>query len=351
MQVAMASCEKHDLKELTSIETKRRRKRGRGNLAIIILTSFLGFFFKAQDIIPVIVGILIGTFTAIATPNETCLVINQNYKKIVIKKYTSGIASLSLFFIVIFLFKIDSNITSLIAIATERASYLIQMVKDVHGANIKKEKIEKNTSLPIPSINISVLISTSAVFGYNRLDQIYIYAALSSEKLGVYFSTLKLFEIANLLIITVITSNLHIMADGRQKSENASILEKKIFLISIALVIFISFIAPLALNIIFKITTTSFTYIYVIAIGTLCGAIGTIKGPWVAKNNRFKINAIFTILGAFTALFILIFGKPQQLETVALSMSLSQLTVNILLPFFVKEERSYILSIINWKHK
>ena len=350
IQVAYASSQTVHLAHLAVAEVKKRLMRLL--VALLGLVFFYGFLcalLKANAAISFgLLGATLGAMSACAMPNEIRLVVTRDFKLLVTLKYASG--SLAMLIGLLLISHAPSGEVALIGtLFIEKIIYLI--------LTIMTSKISEGLawgapeSKKIPKINIHVLISAAAIFGYNRLDQVYIYGAFSSQELGVYFSTIKLFEVSNLFIMTAITSQLHIMADARRDSTTVSIIERRLLAASCVLVAFIATIAPLVLNIVFNINPESYAYIYILAAGNLFGVIGAIKGPWVAKNNRFHFNTYFTMAGSIVAIGVLIFYKPGTLESVAVTMALGQLIVNILCPLILKTEREYLLSLTKWNKK
>ena len=348
MQVVLASCERNKIDKLAVDETTRRFKRLVFSLVLLTFSLFLVIFFDTAEILAVVTGVFSGSLSGVATPNETRLVVTQRYRNIVIPKYISGFLSFLLSFLLLFMLEDYFRYIPFVTVICERMLYLFKILRNLKVENERLANANFEKEKKIPAINIPVLINTAAVFTYNRLDQIYIYAVLSREDLGVFFSTLKLFEVVNLFVITAITSNLHIMANDKADLKSVKSIERKILFAGLFLIALIAFLSPVVLKMLFKITVADPIYIYIISIGTVGAVVGTIKGPWVATNSRYRINALFAIGGGVVALIYLTVGQPQKLEAIALTMAISQLTVNVLLPILNREERSYLVSLVGF---
>lgn len=307
----------------------------------LVLTSPQAVLFGA-------LGAAIGAISSCASPNEIRLIVTQKFLKLVELKYLSGGAAF--LFGLLLAFYAELTFTVLIAALTiERVIYLFLTIVTLRfSANYSSRSESSDAS---PKINISILISAAAIFCYNRVDQIYIYGVLSKQDLGIYFSGLKLFEIANLVVMAAITSKLHIMADRRRDITTVVTVERGLLAFSFGLVLCIAIAAPTVLRWVFDIHPESLTYIAILAGGTLFGVIGAIKGPWVAKNNRYHFNTYFTIIGAISAIGILMIVKPITLSGVAATMAISQLVVNVLCPLILRDERAYLISLFMWRRK
>lgn len=349
-QVLYASSQCEQRRLAAASEIKRRLKR--------LLVSVLGLFFvyaafpfqleKPETLSFGLLGVCLGATTACAIPNEIRLIVDQNFSALVALKYVGGCLSILIGFVFHHYFK--SGVTVLIGVlVVERLIYLILTI-----VTSKVFRLASGRSFEIsgvPRFNIPVLISAVAIFGYNRLDQVYIYEVFSSRELGGYFATAKLFEVANLLIMAAIASKLHIMADTRRDASVVVAIERELLAFGAGLVGIIAITAPLILRFIFHIELKNYMYIYILALGTLFGIIGAIKGPWVAKSNRFKFNSYFTIAGSVVAIANLFIANPKSLAMVAVSMAFGQLVVNIICPLILKEERDYLLSLVAWNNK
>lgn len=296
-----------------------------------------------------LLGAALGATSACAMPNEIRLIVTRDFRSLVALKYISGF--LAVFIGMLLIFYSTSGTRVIIGILLlEKIIYLVltlmtsRKVSRIHAR-------ESSMAKTIPTINVYVLVSAMAIFGYNRLDQVYIYEAFSSQDLGVYFATVKLFELVNLLVFAAITSQLHIMADSRRDPSAVVSIERGLLALSCSLVAIIAITAPLILRLVFDIESESYSYIFIMASGTLFGMIGTIKGSWVAKNNRFHINTYFTIAGSIVTIGILTLCKPDSLAMVAAATAFGQFVVNILCPLTLKDERDYLISLVTWCKK
>ena len=296
-----------------------------------------------------LLGAVIGGTAACAMPNEIRLIIMREFRTLVRLKYLSGFLSISIGLLLMPFFTSGA----MVIIGTLLLEKLIYLTLTLTISKRESASLERRSSLAksIPKINVHVLISAAAIFGYTRLDQIYIYGALSIQDLGLYFATVKLFEVANLLIMAVITAQLHVMADSRLEPSSVLSIERRLFAFSCIVVAVIASAAPLLLSSVFGIEPESHSYIYILASGTIFGAIGAIKGPWVAKNNRFHINSYFTIAGSVVAIGLLALCEPVTLAMVAVAMAFGQLVVNVLCPLILKDERDYLISLTTWNKK
>jgi O-antigen/teichoic acid export membrane protein len=296
-----------------------------------------------------LLGATLGATSACVMPNEIRLIVTRDFRSLVTLKYVGGCLAISIGLLLM----PYSNSGTIVMVGTLLLEKIIYLVLTLTTSRKVSHLVagETTEAKKIPMINIHVLISAAAIFGYNRLDQVYIYGAFSSEDLGVYFATVKLFEITNLIIMAAITAKLHIMADIRQDSSSVLVIEKRLLVLSCSLVAVIAISAPLILSLVFDIEPESYSYVYILAAGTLFGVIGAIKGPWVAKNNRFHINTYFTIAGSIVAIGLLILYEPDTLAMVAVAMAFGQLVVNVLCPLMLKDERDYLTSLVTWYKK
>lgn len=310
-------------------------------LVSAILDESVALFFS-------LLGAILGATSACAMPNEIRLIVTRNFRLLVSLKYASGCIAI-LIGLLLIPYSISGTTLLIGILILEKIIYLILTMTTLRIPRLNTQEIRDTKT--IPSINVHVLISALAIFGYNRLDQVYIYGAFSSQDLGVYFATVKLFEIANLLIMAAITAQLHIMADRRRDTLIVASIERRLLAFGCGLVVTIAISAPLILRFVFGIEPVSYSYIYILAVGTLFGMIGAIKGPWVAKNNRFHFNTYFTIAGSIIAVGTLVLLKPGTLAWVALTMALGQLIVNVLCPLMIKDERVYLISLVTWNKK
>lgn len=350
IQVAYASCQTEHLAHVAVAEVQKRLMRLLiAVLGLVFFYGFLSVLLKENAAFSFgLLGTTLGAMSACAMPNEIRLIVTRDFRLLVTLKYGSG--CLAILIGLLLMSHAPTGETALIG--TLFIEKIIYLILTIATSKISKGLVRSSPeSKKIPNVNFHVLISAAAIFGYNRLDQVYIYGAFSSQELGIYFSTIKLFEVSNLFIMAAITSQLHIMADDRRDSTTVSIIERRLLAASCVLVVFIAIIAPLVLNVVFNINPESYAYIYILAAGTLFGVIGAIKGPWVAKNNRFSFNTYFTMAGSIVAIGILVFYKPGTLESVAVTMALGQLIVNILCPLILKTEREYLISLTKWNKK
>lgn len=350
IHVTYASCLAEQIAPEAAAEVKKRLMRL--FISVAMLTILYLFLSALKDeptaIFFGLLGVTLGATSACATPNEIRLIVKQDFRLLVTLKYVSGCAAILSGLLIMPIFTSGTKVLIGILIL-EKVIYMILTIrKSKEPTPLTQGASEVQ---PIPKFNIHVLISAAAIFGYNRLDQVYIYSAFSSQDLGVYFSTIKLFEVANLLIMAAITSQLHVMADRRRDPNIVASVERKLLALGFILVGVIAFSAPLILRLVFTIEPENYFYVYIIAAGTLFGVIGAIKGPWVAKNNRFHLNTYFTIAGSISAIGILTLYKPDSLPGVALTMMVGQLIVNILCPLVLKEERAYLISLVTWNKK
>lgn len=308
----------------------------------VFLNGASAFFFG-------LLGAALGATSACVMPNEIRLIVTQCFRSLVRLKYVSGCIAISIG-LLLMPYSTSGTMVMIGILLLEKVIYLVLTLTTLkresrflaQGALVAKT---------IPIINIHILISSVAIFGYNRLDQVYIYGAFSSQDLGIYFATVKLFEVANLLIMAAITAQLHVMADNRRDPSTVASVERALFVLSCSLVAVIAIMAPLILRFVFDIEPESYTYVYILAAGTLFGVIGSIKGPWVAKNNRFHINTYFTIAGSVVAIGLLTLFKPNTLAMVAVAMAFGQLVVNVIGPLMLKDERDYLISLVTWYKK
>ncbi len=296
-----------------------------------------------------LLGAILGATSACTMPNEIRLIVTRDFRFLVVLKYISGCLAISIGMLLIF-YSTSGTRVMIGILFLEKIIYLVltlmtsQKVSRILSQGLLVAKT-------IPTINVYVLVSAMAIFGYNRLDQVYIYEAFSSQDLGVYFATVKLFELVNLIVLAAITSQLHIMADSRRDPSAVASIERGLLVLSCSLVAIITITAPLILRLVFDIESESYSYIFILASGTLFGMIGAIKGSWVAKNNRFHINTYFTIAGSIVAIGILTLCKPDSLAMVAAAMAFGQLVVNVLCPLTLKDERDYLISLVTWSKK
>ncbi len=296
-----------------------------------------------------LLGATLGATSACAMPNEIRLIVTRDFRALVTLKYVSGCLAISIGLLLM----PYSTSGTMVIIGTLLSEKIIYLVLTQTTPKREYHLLAQGVSLAktIPIINIHVLISAAAIFGYNRLDQVYIYGAFSSHDLGVYFATVKLFEVANLLIMAAITAQLHVLADSRRDPSTVASIERRLLALSCCLVLVIAITSPLILRLVFDIKPESYSYVYILAAGTLFGVIGAIKGPWVAKNNRFHFNTYFTIAGSIVAIGILTLYKPDTLAMVAVTMALGQLVVNVMCPLILKDERDYLISLVAWNKK
>lgn len=296
-----------------------------------------------------LLGAILGATSACAMPNEIRLIVTRDFRSLVTLKYVSGCLAISIGLLLM----PYSTSGTMVIIGTLLLEKIIYLVLTQTTSKREYYLLAQGASAAktIPTINIHVLISAAAIFGYNRLDQVYIYGAFSSHDLGVYFATVKLFEVANLLIMAAITAQLHVLADSRRDPSTVASIERRMLALSGSLVAVIAITAPLILRLVFDIKPESYSYVYILATGTLFGVIGAIKGPWVAKNNRFHFNTYFTIAGSIVAIGLLTLYKPDTLAMVAVTMALGQLVVNVMCPLILKDERNYLISLVTWNKK
>jgi O-antigen/teichoic acid export membrane protein len=350
IHVAYASCPTEQLAPAAVAEVRKRLMRLL--VSVLGLVSFYVLLSVHIDenaaLFFGLLGATLGATSACAMPNEIRLIVTRDFRLLVALKYLSGLFAIAIGLVL--MHYSTAGTTVLIGILIlEKILYLIFTITTSRvPRHLAQEALVAKT---IPRINVQILITAAAVFGYNRLDQVYVYGAFSSQELGVYFSTVKLFEVANLLIMAAITAQLHIMADRRRDSSMVESIERRLLALSCILVAVIAITAPLILRLVFNIKPESYFYVYILAAGTLFGVIGAIKGPWVAKNNRFHFNTYFTFAGSIIAIGVLTLYKPNSLAGVAATMALAQLVANILCPLMLKDEREYLISLVNWYKK
>lgn len=351
MQVAFAS---HPFGRLAEAAIKEFRKR------LLILFFTIAFLLLAYPFLLSIIGddhainlsfigIGIGASFACTSSNEIRLIVGQNFKKLLHLKYLSGFISISIGLFLVIYKEWGPNAVFGILILEKILYLLFTIVTLKLDADSERNLHKIEPLLPkVPKINIYALLNTIAVLAYNRFDQLYIYNAFSHGELGVYSTSAKFFELANLIILALISSSLHLIADRRLHPEMIISMERKLLAVSFFLVIFISVLAPLVLDIIFHIEIKgSLVYIYALALSTFFGSIGVIKGLWVAKNNRYHFHTSFTIIGGVFAILIFTIFRPNSLLNVALILASCQLLVNIVCPLFVRDERDYLISLLN----
>jgi O-antigen/teichoic acid export membrane protein len=296
-----------------------------------------------------LLGATLGATSACAVPNEIRLIVTRDFRSLVTLKYLSGCLAISIG-LLLMPYSTSGTMVIIGTLLLEKIIYLV-LTQTTSIREYRHLAQGASAAKTIPMINIHVLISAAAIFGYNRLDQVYIYGVFSSQDLGVYFATVKLFEVANLFIMAAITGQLHVMADSRREPSIVAYIERRLLALSCSLVAVIAITAPLILRLVFDIEPESYSYVYILAAGTLFGVIGAIKGPWVAKNNRFHINTYFTIAGSIVAIGLLTLYKPDTLAMVAVTMAFGQLVVNVMCPLMLKDERDYLFSLVTWNKK
>ena len=199
----------------------------------------------------------------------------------------------------------------------------------------------------LPYFNQSVLLSSLTVFLFSRVDQIYLGEFVSEELVAIYFIYLKFFELVNLGAFTLLYQKLKKLLE----TENNEKSEIKIIRLLLGFVIFgslfIAFLAFLLAEWLYGFTYENSTVIlFLIIVITVFATTGIIRGPWVAKNERYKVNFYCTFLGATVAILYLIVVKPSSMEYVAITAVIGQSVANFFAPLFFKQERKHILSII-----
>lgn len=348
--VSYASCQSKQLNPVTLSEVNKRLMILLVILIVLsILYVLLSFFMMGDKAVFFgFLGLILGAMSACAIPNEMRLIVKQEFKLLAKLKYTSGLIAILIGWILIsHSFLGEAGLVGTLFV--EKIIYLTLTTVPLKASFNSVESSSRSNK--IPKVNCHVLISAFAIFGYNRMDQVYIYGAFSSQELGTYFAAIKLFEVANLFMIAAIASKLHIMADQRRPHSTVVSIERRLLLLSGILIAFIAVSAPLILSIVFNIELESYVYIYILAAATLFGVIGTIKGAWVAKNNRFHFNTYFTIIGSIVAIGALFFYKPDSLIGVATIMAMGQLVVNVICPLMLRTEREYLISLITLNKK
>jgi len=346
--VAYASCPQEQIADAAEKEIRKRLIRLMTSMPVLASLYVLLLFSLPQPEVLFfgLLGILLGAISACATPNEIQLIVRQNFNLLVALKYSSGFFAIVIGYLVATIFYSGTMVLTAV-LFLERTIYMVLTIR--YSKLVSSKNADSSEVKSVPRVNVHILITAAAVFMYTRLDQVYIYGAFSSKDLGIYFATIKLFEITNLFILAAITSQLHIMADARRDSFFVVSIERHLLALSSFMIAIITLAAPIILGLVFAIYLESYSYIYALAAATFFGAIGAIKAPWVAKNNRFKANAYFTVFGSISALGVLTILKPESLLSVSITMALSQFIVNILCPLLVKEERRYLVSLITWK--
>ena len=300
------------------------------------------FFFDLDFFYCLILGTFIGAISAISIPYEIFSVIKREFKELVKYKFSSALISF-LFTLFLFSLKINNFFLLSVFLITEKICFLYFV-----GVKNKKSNItsKKKSFISLPNNNIPAIFGTITVFLYNRSDQLYIATFLTKEKLGEYFSVLKFFEIANLLVFAYLSSEMHKLTNKNTSESICQAIEKKMLISASILVAFLGVSVTFLVPLIFSIEITEgFYYSIILAFATIISLIGAIKGPWVAKNNVYYRNSIFTFFGAFFSLAYLYVFKPQTLFLVSIALFMGQLVTNILLPLFFKEEREYLRSL------
>ena len=208
--------------------------------------------------------------------------------------------------------------------------------------------IQKDALLPFSKFNANIVIGAIAIFGYNRLDQLYIFENISKNELGIYFSILKLFDIVNLVIIASINAKLSILAN-KKSFDKSYVEERKIMTIGLLLIFLVVVCAPWYLKIMFGDTPDDYRFIYIVSLSSAISLIGSVKGPWVAKLNRYRVNTIFTMIGFSLSVIYLYFYRPTTLAATCFSVLIGQGFVNLLGPLTLSAERTYLKKLFFFK--
>jgi O-antigen/teichoic acid export membrane protein len=336
IQVLIAS----NLKKLPSDFIKRIVFSRLKNLYIYIYIPIAIFFFDLDFFYYIVLGIFLGSISAISYPYELFSIIKREFNELVIYKFSSAFFSCALAFF-LYLLAINNFVILSIFLIAEKICFLLIISKKNKSAISSKE----NVFIDLPYNNLPVIISSITVFLYNRSDQLYIATYLSKAKLGEYFSVLKFFEIANLLVFAYLSSEMHRLTNKNTPESISQAIQKKIFFSAFILVVLLGLSVTFLVPLIFSIKITEgFYYSMVLSLATIISLIGAIKGPWVAKNNIYHRNSTFTFFGAFFSLAYLYIFKPQTLFFVSIALFIGQFTTNILLPLFFREERDFLKS-------
>lgn len=348
LQVFLASAPRAKLRQLAADHIKLRIKRFwvLGFVFLLILFLEIKFFEIGFDFTMASTGIFLGLITGIVFPNELHLIVGRKFSSLVYLKYFSGLLS---FFVCLFgLFFFQGNFFVVVFfLIFERLMYLLVTIFYL-GNNIFKLGKQSSRS-KMPGHNIYVLASSLAVFCYNRADQLYIFAVLSKSDLGQYFLVVRVFELALLFVLAQINTNLGVLADSRQLGARAATIERNLFLFSVFICLLTLLLTPAVTNLVFKVTIENNLFLICIFGSTILACIGSIKGPWVAKNNRFQFNTACTFVGGVIAIAYLFFAEPQDKTEVALAVFIGQFIVNVGLPLFSSRERRFIFNLLHIK--
>ena len=350
LQVAYASCETKNLDQAVFYQIKLRLIR-LWFLPLIFLVQILvenNFYEYAEDFRMISLGIFIGSISAIVLPNEVKLIVTHKFSILVFFKYLSGLVALLLCGVLSWYFDIEFYLLIFLLII-ERLIYLFFTIYQIRN-ELSRPLIIKDL-VPVPKINIFVLGSAISIFCYNRVDQIYIYTIFSKSELGQYFLCVRIFEFVLLFLLAQINSNLAVLADTRKPILQTTKIERRLFWISVVMCLLTLLITPLIVNFIFGLYIENYSFLIHIFLGTLFACIGSIKGPWVSKNNRFYFNLRCTFLGGIFALAYLFLFEPQNIIGVAFSFAFGQFMVNVFFPLFSKVEREFIFNLITFKKR
>jgi O-antigen/teichoic acid export membrane protein len=327
-----------NLKNLSPIFLKNITIRRLKNCSFFLLLLLAIYFIDTEFYYCFILGVFIGCISSLSSPYEIYMIIEKDFKKLVIFKFLAAFFSLIL---TLFFYALQLNDFLLLAIllTSEKILFLF-FALFYRNQNLN---LDRTILLEPPNNNLAVILSTITVFLYNRSDQLYIAKFLNHAKLGEYFSVLKFFEIANLLVFAFLSSEMHKLTNKNINERVCQIIYRRIFYSTLFLVILLGLSVNVFVPLLFSIKITeNFYYSIVICFATIISLIGSIKGPWVAKNNIYLRNTLFTFFGAFSSLLYLYIFKPQTLLLVSLALFLGQFVTNILLPLFYQEERNFL---------
>ena len=319
-------------------------------LPLIFLIQILvenNFYENVEDFRMISIGIFIGSISGVVLPNEVKLIVTRKFSTLVFFKYLSGLVALLICGVLSWYVNIEFYILIFLLII-ERLIYLFFTIYQIRN-EFSRPSIIKDLVF-VPTKNVFVLGSAISIFCYNRVDQIYIYAIFSKSELGQYFYV-RIFEFVLLFLLAQINSNLGILADTRKDILETTKIERRLFWFSVATCLFTLLITPLIINFIFGLYIENYSFLIYIFGGTLFACIGSIKGPWVSKNNRFYFNLICTFIGGIFALAYLFLFEPQSIIGVAFSFAFGQFMVNIAIPLFSKVERKFIFNLITFKKR
>jgi len=315
----------------------RKRMRRLRNVALVA-PLFLVIGIDDPIKINIAVGVAAGLMVGVNYPIELELLIRRQFKKIALVKASSYLASIALCFYLQGIVSDSYKYIGFIVLFEKIIStFLYIKFQD------RPEKILNNNGLA--NSNIYAIFSILGVFLFNRFDQLYVFKVISPYDLGVYFSTLKFFDIVNLVISSIM--NAHLKDLALINSSKDKVLIRKIIIIALVLVLIITISLPLLLQIVYKIDITDKAeYIYPLAIANMFSIVGLLKGPWVAKNGYYRYDTYCFVGGAIAAILYYIIIQPETLFLVAVLVMITQFIANILIPIFSSKQRDFLRKII-----